>query len=71
MKTEDRLNQLIAMPMNQAPKKAQQLVEYLSAKYGFCGELVVCAYETYAITIENTEGGYCDNESRLFLESLD
>lgn len=71
MKTSDRVDKLAVMPVNQTPEKARQLAIFLSKKYGFCGDLLMSAYEAYAIVIENTEGGHCDEESRRFLKSLD
>jgi len=70
MKTSDRVQQLLALPINQAPAPAVQLVKFLSSKYGICGEIFASAYEAYAIVFEQTEGGECDEESRRFLAAI-
>jgi hypothetical protein len=70
MKTSDRVQQLLKLPVNQAPAPAVQLVQFLCKKYGTCGEIYVAAYEAYAIVCEQTEGGMCDEESRRFLTAI-
>jgi hypothetical protein len=70
MKTSDRLQQLLALPVNQAPAPAVQLVRFLSSKHGLCGEIFCSAYEAYAIVFEQTEGGECDEEPRRFLAAI-
>jgi hypothetical protein len=71
MKTKERVHQLAAIPMKDAPLKARKLIWFLSQKYGFCGEIAYHAYACYAIVVEGTIGGSCDKESRMYLESLD
>ena len=70
MKTSDRVQQLLKLPVNQAPAPAVQLVQFLCKKYGTCGEIYAAAYEAYAIVCEQTEGGMCDEESRRFLTAI-
>jgi hypothetical protein len=70
IKTSDRVQQLLRLPVNQAPAPAFQLIRFLSKKYGACGELYAAAYEAYAIVCEQTEGGICDEESRHFLTAI-
>lgn len=70
MNTAERVEQLAKLPMNQAPKEAQQLVRFLVSRYSFCGEVVFAAYEAYAIVIEGTTGGNCTDECRRFLEAV-
>jgi hypothetical protein len=70
METAKRVDQLSKMPMNQVPKEAQQLVNFMSAKYGFSGEVALAAYEAYAIVIGGTVGGVCSTEERRFLEAI-
>jgi hypothetical protein len=70
MKTSDRVQQLLKLPANQAPAPAVQLVQFLCKKYGMCGEIYAAAYEAYAIVCEQTEGGWCDEESRRFLTAI-
>jgi hypothetical protein len=70
MKTSDRMQQLMSMPVNQVPWKAIALAKFLSSKYGRCGEVYCHAYSLYAKVIEGTEGGDSDEESERFLLSL-
>jgi hypothetical protein len=70
MKTADRVQQLLRLPVNQAPVPALRLAKFLSTKYGVCGEIYAAAYEAYAIVFEQTQGGTCDEESRRFLTAL-
>jgi len=68
--TDERLAQLISLPLKDAPWQAQSLVKYLGAKYGVCGEVIIEAYKDYLIVIEKTVGGEASPESRRFLEAL-
>jgi hypothetical protein len=70
MNTADRVAKLAMMPMDQAPKEAQMLIRFLQLRYGYCGELVMAAYEAYAIVIEGTVGGNCGKEEQRFLEAV-
>lgn len=70
MKTEDRVNELLQLPMNQAPWQARVALAFLVSKYGFCREIACSAYRAYARVIENTEGGEEDKETEKFLRNL-
>ena len=70
MKTSDRVQQLLKLPVNQAPAPAVQLAQFLCQKYGTRFGIYVAAYEAYAIVCEQTEGGTCDEESRRFLTAI-
>ena len=70
IKTSDRVQQLLRLPISQAPIPVVQLIRFLSKKYGACGEMYAAAYKTYAIVCEQTEGGICDEESRHFLTAI-
>jgi hypothetical protein len=70
MKTSDRVQQLLKLPVNQAPAPAVQLAQFLCKKYGTCFEIYVAAYEAYAIVCEQTEGGTCDEGFRRFLTAI-
>ena len=71
MKTADRVQQLMQLPVSQVPRLAIQLEKFLSSKYGARGEIFCSAYEAYAIVCEQTEGGKCDEESRRFLAAIE
>jgi hypothetical protein len=70
MKTSDRVQQLLGTPISEVPIPARELVQFLSSKYGICGEIFASAYESYAIVFEETEGGFCCERDRHFLMAL-
>ena len=69
--TNERLAQLMNLPLKDAPWQAQYLIKFLALKYGICTELIIEAYKDYLIVIEKTGNDHEPSpESRRFLEAL-
>jgi len=50
-----RAGKMFLMPMNKLPESALDYAQFLSEKYGMCGEVLLTAFAHYAQSVEGLQ----------------